>query len=65
MQDCRMYENKFPEVDSVVMVQVTSIAEMGAYVQLLEYNNTEGNSHSSHPSAQYLVRSRTPLGIVP
>jgi len=37
-----MYENKFPEVDSVVMVQVMSIAEMGAYVQLLEYNNIEG-----------------------
>ena len=46
-----MYENKFPEVDSVVMVQVTSIAEMGAYVQLLEYNNIEGNSHSSLPTA--------------
>eukprot|EP00803_Ostreobium_quekettii_P002851 evm.model.scf_168.2 EVM.evm.TU.scf_168.2 scf_168:16070-17053(-) len=40
--DCRMYESKFPEVDEVVMVQVKSIAEMGAYVQLLEYNNIEG-----------------------
>ena len=37
-----MYEAKFPEVDEVVMVQVKSIAEMGAYVQLLEYNNIEG-----------------------
>ena len=37
-----MYEAKFPEVDQVVMVQVKSIAEMGAYVQLLEYNNIEG-----------------------
>ena len=37
-----MYEEKFPEVDEVVMVQVKSIAEMGAYVQLLEYNNIEG-----------------------
>ena len=40
--DCRMYEAKFPEVDDVVMVQVKSIAEMGAYVSLQEYNNIEG-----------------------
>ena len=33
---------RFPEVDEVVMVQVKSIAEMGAYVSLLEYNNIEG-----------------------
>ncbi|GHP04894.1 eukaryotic translation initiation factor 2A [Pycnococcus provasolii] len=39
---CRMYENKFPDIDDVVMIQVKSIAEMGAYVQLLEYNNIEG-----------------------
>ena len=37
-----MYEPPFPEVDEVVMVQVKSIAEMGAYVQLLEYNGIEG-----------------------
>lgn len=37
-----MYEQCFPEIDEVVMVQVKSIAEMGAYVQLLEYNNIEG-----------------------
>lgn len=39
---CRMYENKFPEVDDLVMVNVVQIADMGAYVHLLEYNNTEG-----------------------
>ena len=39
---CRMYEEKYPEVDEVVMVQVKSIAEMGAYVSLLEYNNIDG-----------------------
>lgn len=38
----RMYENEFPEIDEVVMVQVRSIADMGAYVSLLEYNNIEG-----------------------
>ena len=41
-QDTRMYESKYPEVDDVVMVQVKSIAEMGAYVSLLEYNGIEG-----------------------
>ncbi|EFJ47808.1 eukaryotic translation initiation factor 2 alpha [Volvox carteri f. nagariensis] len=41
-QDCRMYEAKYPEVDDVVMVQVKLIAEMGAYVSLLEYNGIEG-----------------------
>lgn len=37
-----MYESKYPEVDDVVMVQVKSIAEMGAYVSLLEYYGIEG-----------------------
>jgi len=41
-QDCRMYESRYPEVDDVVMVQVKSIAEMGAYVSLLEYAGVEG-----------------------
>jgi len=39
---CRMYEKKYPDVDELVMVNVKSIAEMGAYVSLLEYNNIEG-----------------------
>lgn len=39
---CRMYENKYPEVDELVMVNVHQVAEMGAYVSLLEYNNVEG-----------------------
>lgn len=39
---CRFYKEKFPEVDDVVMVNVRSIGEMGAYVHLLEYNNIEG-----------------------
>ena len=40
--DCRMYEAKYPEVDDVVMIQVKSIAEMGAYVSLMEYSGIEG-----------------------
>jgi translation initiation factor 2 subunit 1 len=39
---CRMYENKYPEVDDIVMVNVRQIADMGAYVRLLEYDNIEG-----------------------
>merc|ERR1711915_474190 len=39
---CRFYEQKYPEIDDVVMVNVRSIADMGAYVHLLEYNNIEG-----------------------
>lgn len=39
---CRFYEQRYPEVDELVMVNVRSIAEMGAYVSLLEYNNIEG-----------------------
>jgi len=40
--NCRMYENKYPEVDDLVIVQVKNVAEMGAYVSLLEYNQIEG-----------------------
>ena len=39
---CRYYENKYPEMDDVVMVNIRSFADMGAYVHLLEYNNIEG-----------------------
>lgn len=39
---CRMYEQRYPDVDDLVMVKVKQIAEMGAYVSLLEYNNIEG-----------------------
>lgn len=38
----RFYEQEFPDLEDVVVVNVRSIAEMGAYVQLLEYNNIEG-----------------------
>jgi len=39
---CRFYEGKYPEVEEVVMVNVWKIADMGAYVHLLEYDNIEG-----------------------
>ncbi len=39
---CRMYEPRYPQPEEVVVVQVKSIAEHGAYCSLLEYNNIEG-----------------------
>ena len=39
---CRFYRHRYPKLDDVVMVNVRSIAEMGAYVSLLEYGNIEG-----------------------
>jgi translation initiation factor 2 subunit 1 len=42
MGDCRFYEQKYPEIDDTVMVMVKRVAEMGAYVTLLEYSNVEG-----------------------
>lgn len=44
---CRFYLQRFPEVEDVVMVNVRSIGEMGAYVHLLEYNNIEGKIPAS------------------
>ena len=40
--NCRMYEAVYPSADDLVIVQVKNVAEMGAYVSLLEYNNIEG-----------------------
>jgi translation initiation factor 2 subunit 1 len=39
---CRYYENKLPDVEELTVVNVRQIAEMGAYVRLLEYDNIEG-----------------------
>ncbi len=38
---CRFYENQYPEPEEVVMVNVTNISDMGAYVTLLEYDDIE------------------------
>jgi len=40
--NCRMYENVYPDAEDLVIVQVKNVAEMGAYVSLLEYNGIEG-----------------------
>lgn len=39
---CRFYENKYPAVGDIVVVNVKEIADMGAYVKLLEYDEIEG-----------------------
>ena len=36
---CRFYEERYPEIEDTLMVNVQKLAEMGAYVSLLEYNN--------------------------
>jgi len=38
----RFYEAEFPELEEIVVVQVKRIVDMGAYVNLLEYDNQEG-----------------------
>uniref|UniRef100_A0AC35TRI5 Eukaryotic translation initiation factor 2 subunit 1 n=1 Tax=Rhabditophanes sp. KR3021 TaxID=114890 RepID=A0AC35TRI5_9BILA len=39
---CRYYSEKYPDMEEALMVSVRRIAEMGAYVTLVEYNNIEG-----------------------
>jgi len=39
---CRMYQSDYPATGDLVIVEVKKIAEMGAYCNLLEYNNLEG-----------------------
>lgn len=39
---CRYYEQEYPDAEQLVVVNVKNIAEMGAYVTLLEYDNIEG-----------------------
>ena len=45
--NCRFYRAKYPAAEELVMVTIRHIAETGAYVQLLEYNNIEGFSFYS------------------
>ena len=59
--NCRFYENEFPDVEDVVIVEVKQIADMGAYVQLLEYNNTEGPPTPSLPLRRCFRHPACPL----
>ncbi|KAK3004027.1 hypothetical protein RJ639_019425 [Escallonia herrerae] len=40
--DCRMYEGRYPKVDTTVMIQVREIGYFYSRVSLLEYNGIEG-----------------------
>lgn len=42
MSEGRFYEAEFPELEEIVVVQVKSIVDMGAYAHLLEYNGKVG-----------------------
>jgi translation initiation factor 2 alpha subunit (eIF-2alpha) len=54
----RYYEQKYPEVDELVMVQVRQIAEMGAYVKLVSFQS--GNYRaSSHCNAHFSWNTTT------
>ena len=37
-----MYESPYPDAEDLVIVQVKRVAEMGAYVSLMEYADIEG-----------------------
>jgi hypothetical protein len=39
---CRFYRNKVPQKDDIVAVVTKDIKDLGAYVELLEYDNIEG-----------------------
>ena len=39
---CRIYRNKYPNVDDVVLINIQNITDIGVYVDLFEYNNIEG-----------------------
>lgn len=40
--ECRFYSKELPEIEDVVLVQVKSLSDIGAYVTLLEYGKLEG-----------------------
>eukprot|EP00461_Guttulinopsis_vulgaris_P004522 UN04524 len=39
---CRFYQSEFPQVDDVVMAQITAVEQVGAMVTLLEYGGIQG-----------------------
>ena len=49
----RYYEQKYPEVDELVMVQVRQIAEMGAYVKLVRVPSTRRRAFANCEELEY------------
>ena len=57
VEDCRMHEKQFPEVNDLVMCKITMPFTDGAYVELLEYNNRQGmilNSEMSRKRVKHV-----------
>jgi len=52
-----MYEATFPKVGDSVTVRVKEVKDIGAYVELLEYNHIEGMIMSSEISRKTRIRS--------
>ncbi len=48
----RYYEQRYPEVDELVMVQVRQIAEMGAYVKLVCPHSSSSAARTGVPAHQ-------------
>jgi hypothetical protein len=55
-----MYEARYPAAEDLVVVQVKNVAEMGAYVSLLEYDNIEGTreQHAGNSAVAACHQSR-------
>jgi translation initiation factor 2 subunit 1 len=61
---CRMYENKYPEIDELVTVRVTKMEDLSVSVILLEYNDIEGMVLLSELTNRRRVRSICKLATV-
>jgi translation initiation factor 2 subunit 1 len=42
VEECRWYENEFPNENDIVMCKIVETNDEGSYVELLEYNNIRG-----------------------
>lgn len=40
--NCRYYQHKFPNVNDIIVVEVTSVEDLATYVTILEYDNIQG-----------------------
>ena len=55
---CRMYQSDYPSKGDLVIVEVKKIVEMGAYCNLLEYNNLEGTLFNDRTAATLISLHR-------
>lgn len=57
-EDCRFYENEFPEENKLVMCKIIETVDEGSYVELLEYNNIKGMILKSEVSRKRKMKLR-------